>query len=544
MSQILVTKRSGNKEPLNIEKLHKVVFWATQGISGVSASEIEMKSHIQFYNGIKTSDIQETIIKAAADLISEDTPNYQYCAGRLINYALRKEVYNKYEPDHIIDIVKRNVDSGFYDPELLTMYSEDEWNTINSFIKHDRDENLTYVAMEQFRGKYLVQNRVTKHIMETPQIAYVLIAATLFSSYDKETRLEWVKEYYDAISMHQITLPTPVMGGVRTPQRQFSSCVLIDTDDSLDSISASSSSIIKYVSQKAGIGLNVGRIRAINSKVRNGDTYHTGVIPFLKLFQSSVKSCSQGSIRGGAATFYWPLWHLEAEELLVLKNNKGTDDNRVRHVDYGVQFNKVMYERLIQGGNITLFSPNDVPGMYDSFFNDTEKFRELYEAAEKNTKIRKKVVPAIDLFSAFMNERKDTGRIYLMNVDHCNTHGSFIEEDAPIKMSNLCCVTGDTMIEFMHESGDIESISMESAVERFELGGLSRSKIKSYKDGKIIWQPISDAMLTKVVDELYEITDETGNTLKCTGDHLIFTKNRGYIRADELEENDQLCSEI
>lgn len=436
---IQVVKRDGTKEDLDLEKMHKVVFAACDDVAGVSASEIELKSHIQFYNGITSSEIQETLIKAAADLISEETPNYQWAAGNLVNYHLRKMVYNQFEPCHIFELVKRNIDRGFYDPALLEDYSEDEWNTINNFIKHDRDFNISYVGMEQFRGKYLVQNRVTKDVFETPQMAYALIAATLFSSYPQESRMRWVKDYYDAISNFDISLPTPVMAGVRTPQRQFSSCVLIETDDSLDSINATSSSIVKYVSQKAGIGVGAGSIRAINSPIRNGDASHTGVIPFYKMFQAAVKSCSQGGVRGGAATLYYPIWHYEVEDLLVLKNNKGTEDNRVRHLDYGVQFNKLMYERLMTGGDITLFSPNDVPGLYDSFFADQDKFRELYERAERNTRIRKKSIPAIELFSSFMNERKNTGRIYLMNVDHANDHGSFKPEFAPIKQSNLCC---------------------------------------------------------------------------------------------------------
>lgn len=437
MTQIQVTKRDGNKELLDIEKMHRVVMWATEGITGVSASEVEIKSHIQFYNGIKTADIQETLIKSAADLISEETPNYQYVAGRLINYHLRKQVYNDYTPWPLIDLVRKNVESGFYDAGLLAAYSEDEWATLNSYIKHDRDEHFTYVAMEQWRGKYLVQNRVTGEIFETPQVAYMLIAATLFQSYT-QNRLQWVKDYYDAVSLHDISLPTPVMAGVRTPQKQFSSCVLIETDDSLDSINATSSSIVKYVSQKAGIGIGAGRIRALGSPIRNGDAYHTGVVPFYKLFQSATRSCSQGGVRNGAATLYYPIWHYEIEDLIVLKNNKGTEDNRVRHMDYGVQFNKLMYERLITGGDITCFSPHDVPEMFDAFFNDQERFKELYERAERNTKLRKKTYKAADLFSRFMQERKDTGRIYLQNVDHANTHSPFDEMVAPVKMSNLC----------------------------------------------------------------------------------------------------------
>lgn len=438
MSNITVIKRNGSKESLDLEKMHRVVFYACEGISGVSASEVEIKSHLQFYNGIETSNVQETLIKAAADLISEETPNYQWVAGRLINYHLRKEVYGKFEPDHLRDIVRKNVELGYYDANFFDTYSDAEIDQLNNYIKHDRDESIAYVGMEQFRGKYLVQNRVTGQVFETPQIAYIMIAATLFSNYPSDTRMRYVKDFYDAASTFDISLPTPIMAGLRTPQRQFSSCVLIETGDSLDSINATSSAVVKYVSQKAGIGVGAGSIRAIGSPVRNGDTSHTGVIPFYKLFQSSVKSCSQGGVRGGAATLHYPIWHLEVEDLLVLKNNKGTEDNRVRHLDYSVQFNKLMYERLLQGGDITLFSPSDVPGLYESFFNDQDRFRELYETAERNTRLRKKTVSAQLLFSSFMEERKNTGRIYLQNVDHANTHGAFIESVAPIHQSNLC----------------------------------------------------------------------------------------------------------
>ena len=438
MAKIFVVKRDGRKEELDFEKLHRVVFWATEGITGVSASEVELKSQIQFYNGISSSEIQETLIHAASELITEETPNYQLVAGRLINYHLRKQVYGRFEPSTVKSLVEKNIKLGYYEPELLNWYNDNEWSQINSFVKHDRDESLVYVAMEQMRSKYLVQNRVTKQVFETPQMCYILIAATLFHSYPAEQRLSWVKEYYDAISQHDISLPTPVMAGVRTPQRQFSSCVLIETDDSLDSINATTSAIVKYVSQKAGIGIGAGSIRAINSPIRNGDTAHTGVIPFYRLFQSAVKSCSQGGVRGGAATLYYPLWHLEVEDLLVLKNNKGTNETRIRQMDYGVQFNKLMYERLLTGGDITLFSPNDVPGLYDAFFNNQELFKELYERAERNNKIRKKTVKAVDLFSSFISERKDTGRIYLQNVDHANTHSSFDEKLHPIRQSNLC----------------------------------------------------------------------------------------------------------
>ena len=438
-SNIQITKRDGTKEDLDLDKLHKVVFYACEGVTGVSASEVELRSNVQFYNGMQSADIQETLIKSAADLISEETPGYQYVGGRLINYHLRKMVYGEFEPWHILELVKRNVKIGFYDKDILANYNEQEWNTINDFVKHDRDENLTYAAMEQFRGKYLVKNRVTNQIFETPQVAYALIAATLFAHYPKDTRLQWVKDYYDAISTFDVSLPTPVMAGVRTPQRQFSSCVLIETDDSLDSINATTSSIVKYVSQKAGIGIGAGSIRALGSPIRAGDAYHTGVIPFYKMFQSATRSCSQGGVRNGAATLYYPIWHYEVEDLLVLKNNKGTEDNRVRHMDYGVQFSKLFYERLIAGGDITLLSPHDVPGLYDAFFADQDKFKELYETAERNTRIRKKTISAAQLFAMFMEERKNTGRIYLQNVDHSNDHSSFKPELAPIKQSNLCC---------------------------------------------------------------------------------------------------------
>jgi ribonucleoside-diphosphate reductase alpha chain len=439
INQIQVTKRNGTKEPLDLNKFHQVVKWACEGINNVSESEIEIRSHIQFYNGIKTSDIQETLIKAAADLISVDNPGYQYVAGRLINYHLRKQVYGGYEIPHLANHIDNVISEGYYDSDIRNWYTMYEVDQLNVFIDHERDYKIAYVGMEQFRGKYLIRNRVTSKIFETPQMVYMLVAMVLFRNYPKETRLQWVKDFYDATSNFEISLPTPIMAGLRSPQKQFSSCVLIETDDSLDSINATSSSVIKYVSQKAGIGIGAGRIRAIGSPIRNGDASHTGVIPFYKHFQSAVKSCSQGGVRGGAATLYYPIWHLEVEDLLVLKNNKGTEDNRIRGLDYGVQFNKVMYERLLTGGNITLFSPSDVPDLFDAFFIDTDKFRELYEKYERSTRIRKKSIPAIDLFSSFMQERKDTGRIYLQNVDHANDHGSFVKDLAPIRMSNLCC---------------------------------------------------------------------------------------------------------
>ena len=452
---ITVTKRNGTREPLDINKFHKVARYACEGLSGVSVSDLEIKTHIQFYDKIKSSDIQETLIKAAAELITEDEPNYQYVAGRLINYNLRKQVYGTYNPEPLLKHYIRVRDEGYYDKEMGDVYSVEEFDELQKYIDHDRDNLLTYAAMEQFRGKYLIRNRVTNKFYETPQMAFMLIAMTLFQNYTKD-RMKWVKDLYDAISKFDISLPTPIMAGVRSPQRQFSSCVLIETDDSLDSINATASAIVKYVSQKAGIGIGGGSIRAVGSPIRNGDASHTGVIPFYKHFQSAVKSCSQGGVRGGAATLYYPIWHYEVEDILVLKNNKGTEDNRIRHLDYGVQFNKVMYERLLSGGNITLFSPSDVPDLYAAFYKSTDDFRELYEKYERS-KVRKKTISAIDLFSIFVTERKDTGRIYLMNVDHANEHGSFTDA-APIKMSNLCCeiTLPTTPLKDIHdESGEI-----------------------------------------------------------------------------------------
>ena len=437
-SMIHVTKRDGSVQTFDLDKIHKVLEWATEGITNVSQSEIEIRSNIQLYDKIPAYDIHELLIKSAAELISDYTPNYQFVAARLISYKLRKEVYGQYEPWNLIDVIKANIEKGVYDKSILDYYSEKELQDLNSYIKHDRDDNFTYAGMEQFRGKYLVQDRRTNQCFETPQILYMMVAATLFAK-EKDNRIAWVKSYYDAISQFYISLPTPIMAGVRTPTRQFSSCVLIESGDSLDSINATSTSIVKYISKKAGIGIGAGSIRAAGAKVGDGSVIHTGLIPFLKYFQSAVKSCSQGGVRGGAATVYLPVWHYEFEDLVVLKNNKGTEETRVRHMDYAFQFNKLMYERLIEGGDITFFDPNDVPGLYESFFADQDKFKELYEKYERAYSIRKKTLPALEVFQQILTERKDTGRIYIMNVDHANDHGAFDVEKAPIRMSNLCC---------------------------------------------------------------------------------------------------------
>lgn len=432
------TKRDGRKEPINLDKIHRVIDWAAQGLNNVSVSQVELRSHIQFYDGIRTDDIHETIIKSAADLISEETPDYQYLAARLSIFHLRKIAYGQFEPPQLFDHVTNLVDLGKYDKHLLSDYSREEFDTLNGYIDHWRDLNFSYAAVKQLEGKYLVQNRVTKKIYESPQFLYILVAMSLFANYKGQTRLDLIKRFYDAVSTFKISLPTPIMSGVRTPTRQFSSCVLIECDDSLDSINATSSAIVKYVSQRAGIGVNAGRIRALGSEIRGGEAQHTGCLPFYKLFQSAVKSCSQGGVRGGAATLFYPLWHLEVESLLVLKNNRGVEENRVRHLDYGVQINRLMYQRLIKGQNITLFSPHDVPGMYDAFFADQDEFERLYTQYEADDSIRKRTMPAVDLFSLMMQERAGTGRIYIQNVDHCNTHSPFDPSVAPVRQSNLC----------------------------------------------------------------------------------------------------------
>lgn len=435
-STILITKRDGSKEPLNLDKIHQVLFWATEDITGVSVSDIEMNSKIQFFDGMKSVDIHETMIKAAADLITEDTPNYQYAAARLMAFNLRKEVLGQFEPIPLKDFVELNVERGLYDPAILEHYDDQEFEALDRIVKHERDLDFTYAAMKQLEGKYLVQARDTNVVYETPQYAYIMIAATIFSTYPKDMRLGYVKEFYDAISTFKLSLPTPIMAGVRTPQRQYSSCVLIECDDSLDSIIATTGSVIKYISQKAGIGIGAGRIRGEGSKIKNGHAVHTGVTPFYRLFQSAVKSCSQGGVRGGAATLYVPLWHQEIEDILVLKNNKGTEDNRVRRIDYGIQLNKTMYERFLKDGHITLFSPHHVPDLYDAFFEDQELFEELYAKYENDRKTPKTKIGARELFGDLINERAETGRIYFMNVDHANTHSAFT---VPVRMSNLCC---------------------------------------------------------------------------------------------------------
>ena len=429
-----VRKRSGELEALDLNKMHKMVDEACRDLAGVSASQIEINSGIQFYDGITTAEVQEILIRSASDLIDLENPNYQFVAARLLLFALRKQLWGRMREcptlqQHVENCVKR----GVYDAEIVVKYSAEEWEKLNGYIDHERDFLFTYAGLRQVADKYLVQDRSTGDVYETPQFMYLLIAATIFAEYPKETRLDYVKRYYDAISKHKVNIPTPIMGGVRTPLRQFASCVLVDVDDSLDSIFSSDMAIGRYVAQRAGIGINAGRIRGINSKIRGGEVKHTGVVPFLKKFESTVRCCTQNGIRGGSATVHFPIWHQEIEDILVLKNNKGTEDNRVRKLDYSIQISKLFYERFIQNGEISLFSPHDVPGLYDAF--GTDGFDALYNDYESDQSIPRKTIGAQELIMDLLKERAETGRIYIMNIDHCNSHSSFVDK---VEMSNLC----------------------------------------------------------------------------------------------------------
>ena len=429
-----VVKRNGTIQPLNLEKMHVMVEQACEGLAGVSASQVEIQSGIQFYDGISTAEIQEILIKSASDLIDLDHPNYQYVAARLLLFSLKKSLYGRmYETPILKDHVVKCVEKGIYDEEILNLYDDEEFDKLQSIIDHQRDYLFTYAGLRQIVDKYLVQDRSSGALYETPQFMYLLISATIFSKYSKEHRLDYVKRYYDAISKHKINIPTPIMAGVRTPLRQYASCVLVDIDDTLDSIFSSDMAIGKYVAQRAGIGINAGRIRGINAKIRGGEVQHTGVVPFLKKFESTVRCCTQNGIRGGSATVHFPIWHKEIEDIIVLKNNKGTDDSRVRKLDYSIQITRLFYERFISGGIISLFSPHDVPDLYDVF--GTEGFDELYERYEADESIPRRSISAQDLILSILKERAETGRLYIMNIDHCNSHSSFLDK---VNMSNLC----------------------------------------------------------------------------------------------------------
>ena len=429
-----VKKRDGRIESLDLDKMHLMVEEATKGLAGVSASQVEMTSGIQFYDGITTAEIQEILIKSASDLIDLEHPNYQFVAARLLLFAVRKQLYGKVrELPNLVDHITSCAYDGIYDKDIFVKYSLEDINRVESFLDHDRDFLFTYAGLRQVVDKYLVQDRSSGKVYETPQFMYIMIALTIFRDYPKETRLSYVKRYYDAISRHKINIPTPIMAGVRTPLRQFASCVLVDVDDTLDSIFSSDMAIGRYVAQRAGIGINAGRIRGINSKIRGGEVQHTGVVPFLKKFESTVRCCTQNGIRGGSATVHFPIWHQEIEDIIVLKNNKGTEDNRVRKLDYSIQISKLFYERFIKDEEISLFSPHDVPGLYDSF--GTDRFDELYVGYERDESIPRKTIGGQDLILKLLKERAETGRIYIMNIDHCNSHSSFKDK---VNMSNLC----------------------------------------------------------------------------------------------------------
>lgn len=497
---ILVQKRDGRLEKIDLDKIHRVIEWAAEGLDNVSVSQVEISSHIQFYDKITTKSIHETIIKSAADLISAATPDYQYLAARLAIFHLRKIAFGQFEPPHLFDHVTKLTQEGRYDKHILQDFSKEEFDILNDYIDHNRDLSFAYAAVKQMEGKYLVQDRVSKQVFESPQFLYMLVGMCLFASYDKQydkaARLDYIKRFYDTTSTFKISLPTPIMSGVRTPSRQFSSCVLIECDDSLDSINATTSAIVRYVSQRAGIGVNAGRIRALGSPIRGGEAQHTGCIPFYKLFQTAVKCCSQGGVRGGAATLFYPIWHLEVENLLVLKNNRGVEDNRVRHMDYGVQINKTIYQRLIKNQNVTLFSPSDVPGLYDAFFADQAEFERLYEQYEQDESIRKRSVPAQELFSLMMQERASTGRIYVQNVDHCNTHSPFDPSVAPIRQSNLC-------MEIALPTQPLDNINDESGeIALCTLSGINLGEINQLEDIK---EPAE--LIVRALDALLDYQD-------------------------------------
>jgi ribonucleoside-diphosphate reductase alpha chain len=429
-----VVKRNGSVEGLDLNKLHLMVEEACRDLAGVSASQVEMQSGIQFYDGITTAEVQEILIRSASDLIDLEHPNYQFVAARLLLFAVRKQLFGRmHECPTVLEHTQKCVELGVYDAEILALYDAEEFEKLQSFIEHSRDYLFTYAGLRQVVDKYLVQDRSSGQVYETPQFMYLLIAATIFSKYPKETRLDYVKKYYDAISKHKINIPTPIMAGVRTPLRQYASCVLVDVDDTLDSIGSSDLAIMRYVAQRAGIGINAGRIRGINAKIRGGEVAHTGVVPFLKKFEATVRCCTQNGIRGGSATVHFPIWHQEISDILVLKNNKGTEDNRVRKLDYSIQISKIFYERFIQNGEITLFSPHDVPGLYDAF--GTDRFDDIYVGYERDASIPRKTIGAQELFLDLLKERAETGRLYIMNIDHCNSHSSFMDK---IEMSNLC----------------------------------------------------------------------------------------------------------
>ena len=548
---ITVVKRSGERVPLDINKIQRQVAHDCRGIDGVSPSMIEIKAQIELHDGISTKTIDELLLKAMVDLIDEsenpeiNNTNYQYVAGRQRVSMLRKEVYGAYAPPSLYSIVNKNVKEGMYTSELLEWYTEDEWNIIDLFIDHAKDEEYTYAAIAQLTEKYLVQNRATGRIYETPQVRYAIAAATAFHSEPKDQRLKYIKEYYECASSGQFTLATPVLAGLGTTTKQFSSCVLITSDDTLDSIFAAGEMMAKYASKRAGIGLEIGRIRPVGAPIRNGEIKHTGMIPFLKKWFADLRSCSQGGIRNASCTVTFPVWHYQFEDLIVLKNNQGTEETRVRQMDYSVVVNAMFWRRYKNKETISLFDPHEVPDLYEAYYRDSKEFESLYLKYESDRSIKKKVVSAEEIFkNGILKERTDTGRIYLVNIDNVINQGPFDTALDPIYQSNLC-LTGDTNIQIKNTDNTIQSMSLASFVEQFEFGAMTDVKVRSSNvlTGEVTWNTVSNAAKTATVTELIEIEDESGKIIRCTPDHQIYTKNRGYVKASELLETDVLCVE-
>jgi len=542
MKDIEVIKRDGSREKLDYEKIHKVLLWAVDNITGVSASEVELKAHLNLYDGITTTEIHDTLIGAARDLISEDTPNYDRVAGRLEIFNIRKEVYGSYDPCPFIDIVKKNVELGYYDPTMIEEFTDEEINELGEYIVHDRDYNFRYAATQQLVSKYLAQNRTTSQIFESPQVAYMLIAMTMFmydydgndivkSHYTKKQRLKIIKEFYDDVSLFKTGLPTPILAGARTPTRQYSSCVVIETDDNLDSLSHTNVAIMRYISKKAGLGLNLGRVRPEGSSIRNGEIKHTGLVPFIKAARGAVKSCSQGGLRGGSATMHFPIWHTDIENLIVLKNNKGTEETRERHLDYSVGISGLFLERLVKNKDITLLPPN-LDGLYDSFYEDPKKFKELYEHYEKSDEVPsklKKKISASKLFGKILTEGKNTGRIYIHVVDEMNRHTPFDREHDPIHQSNLC-VSGDTKI--LTDKGDVEIQSIVGKVANI-WNGTEWSEVTPMQTG--IDQELYTVTVEKTVNGIMSMVE-----LKATPYHKWYDQDGIELRTNELYDNLEL----
>ena len=534
--KINVVKRNGEIEKLNLDKIHKILETACEGITGVSVSDIEMKAHLSFYDGITTKEINKALIKASADLITEQTPNYQYVSAKILNYELRKDVWGGKEPPTLYNHITKMVEQGFYTSELLTYYSESDWNELDNYIDHDRDFEFAYIGLREYIDKYSVRNRSLEEVkpLETPQLSYMLIAA--LSCLDTK-KLKDIRKLYNDFSNWDISLPTPIMAGVRTPTKQFSSCTVISVDDTLDSIISGTGAIVKYVAKKAGIGLDVTRLRAEGSPVgREKGIKHTGVTPFLRMFEGALKSCSQGGVRGGSMTTHVLIWHMDIEEFIVLKNNKGTHDSRVRKMDYSVEINDYFYNRFVENKSITLFSPHDVPGLYEAFFKDKKEFAKLYEKYERDNSIRKKIVSARELFTKIIIERKETGRLYIFNVDNANDTSPF---DAAITTSNLC-LSGDTRVKCLIGSA-VSELTL-SEINDLIWNGVSISVLsKDIEKEEVSYQLVTNSALTKNSTLLMEIFDEDSQkSIKCTPDHKIYTKNRGYVEAKNLKEDDIL----